>query len=173
MAWYKHVKGSGVILGWRVGDWRGVGGGPARLPKRHLPFYKEFTASCGQSLTPAHSSLKEGEKEEVRHRQGRKTGDLTDKLPSLPYCSSVKWKECSRDEPVSLPLLTGTRKRVIAGGKMERIMLDLAVWRKWTLLFHLLRNWLISHEKTVYMGLPTCSVDQLALRELRSALWPL
>lgn len=52
MVWYKHMKGSGVILGWWVGGWR-----PLCLPIRHLPFSKEFTASCGQSRTPAHSSL--------------------------------------------------------------------------------------------------------------------
>lgn len=92
-----------MVSGW-------VGGGPVCLPIRHLPFSKEFTASCGQSHTPAHSSLEEGERETVRNRE-RRTDSLGDRLPSLPCCSSAKWKECSRDEPVSLFTPDGTRKK--------------------------------------------------------------
>lgn len=81
----------------------GWGGGTVCLPIRHLPFYEEFTASCGQSRTSAHSSLEEGEREtQLETERERRTDNLGDRLPSLPPCSSAKWKECSFDEPVSL-----------------------------------------------------------------------
>lgn len=51
------MKGSGVTLG----VVRGWVGGPACLPVRHLPFCEEFTASCGQSRTSAHSSLQQSQ----------------------------------------------------------------------------------------------------------------
>lgn len=90
------MKGSGVILGWRVG---GIGWGVAEcLPIRHLPFYGEFAASCGQSRTPARSGLEEGEREAVRNGEP----EMDDGSPSPSQSSSRKWKECRCDAPVSL-----------------------------------------------------------------------
>lgn len=71
MAWYKHTKGSGVVLGWRVG---GDVGGARMSPHQTSPLYEEFTASCGQSRTPAHSSLKEGERERIINTEGEMDG---------------------------------------------------------------------------------------------------
>lgn len=105
------MKGSGVILGWRVGG-MGGGGSAVCLPIRHLPFYEEYTASCGR--TSAHSSLEEGEREtQLEMERERRTDNLGDRLPSLPPCSSAKWKECSCDEPVSFLPPDMTRKRVM------------------------------------------------------------
>lgn len=82
------------------GEWAGWGGAVC-LPIRHLPFSEEFTASCGQSRTPAHLGLEEGEKRNtVRNRE--RHGRAIWVIDYLLWHGSAKWKECSRDEPVSL-----------------------------------------------------------------------
>lgn len=65
----------------------------------HPLFFEEFTASCGQTRTPAHSSLqRDGEK----NRTLEKIDIWGDGSPSSPGHCSAKRKEFCPDERVSL-----------------------------------------------------------------------
>lgn len=102
------MKGSGVVLVWRAGGW----GASVSLHK---------TSSILQRICsflwpkPHACPLQPGGRRKRNTVRNRGTDRLGDRLPSLPCCSSAKWKECSHDEHVSLFTPDRTRKRVRAG----------------------------------------------------------
>lgn len=121
------MKGSGVTLGWRVGGvegWRGRGGGGRAGGACSMSLYK--TSSILPRIhgflwpKPHACPLQPGGRRKrniVRNRARQsRTDNLGDRLPSVQWCSSAKWKECAcDDEPVSLSR-TRQVKRTSDGG---------------------------------------------------------